>query len=217
MVVGHQHGAQAGPLRPPDVVVGTVAHEDRGGGVDHTHGVEGRPEHRGVGLEVCHLAGVEADLEGVDQAVTGQEALVEGPGPVRVGQQPQAQAPLGQGDQGGGGVGEVADVGGPGVEVAQRRFLQHRLGHVEAQLGRRLGHQVAQRGRTALPGRAGPEAGLHRAQALGHLRVPVGGQVGGGQGPHVGHLQGHELGQGAAPVEDHRLHRLVPTGHGGRR
>ena len=100
----------------------------------------------------------------------------------------------------------MADVRRPGVEVLDRRLFQDRFGHVRPDVGRRLGQQVDQAGGPPVGPGTGPGPLLDRDQALQHLFLAVGGEMAGGQPPHVLDV---DLGPGrqrAAPIEDHRLH-----------
>ena len=202
--VGTEDGAHPDPGGAGHVVPRTVAHEHGGGRVVDAEGVEGGPEGGGVRLLERHLAGVEAGVDEPGQAVPGEEALEEGTGPVGVGQEPDAQAPIPQRGQRLPGLRVVADVGRPRVEVADGGLLQQRLGHVEVELVGGRGQQVGEGGAALVGGGGGPEGGLDRDQPVGELVLPVGGEVAGGQPPGVDQLGRHELGQRPAPVEDDR-------------
>ncbi|TMK86101.1 MAG: hypothetical protein E6G57_12835 [Actinobacteria bacterium] len=137
------------------------------------------------------------------------------PSPMGVGEQADPQPTVSKRAQRRPGVGVVADVRRPRVEVVGRRLLEQRFGGVETEATRGGRQQLGERAAPLMGGRGGPELLLYRHQDLGHLVLAVGRQMAGDHAPGVDQLGLHEDREGAAPVEDHGVdsHAAIPP-HG---
>jgi len=87
-----QHRAHSVRRAPTIIVPRAVADEHRAIGPPDVEGAGSRPRRPSVRLLVRHLTRVETGVDELGQAVAFEEVLMERPRPVRVGEQPDAQA-----------------------------------------------------------------------------------------------------------------------------
>ena len=165
-------------------------------GLGDADGLHRRQEGLGCGLRPRHLAGVDGAVDEVQDPVAGEELLVPGARPDRVGQHPHLDAVGAEPGEQLGRLGIGEGVRGPELAVGgEQPFV---VGQP------RLLEDVLERG--AGVGLLRPSPHGTGGLVQGAVRLGVGVDRGGGQCLRLGlHVDGVPGREGAAPVEDHRL------------